>query len=242
MSHFSGFPVAARAVAILAAAVLAMVSLTGCSGDARPPVENPAPSRLVRVHGAADPTLDLKVSIRYFTAAPGCRRSGRFLRRPDGEGGAPQMRAVEAEVTRAADGRYEALVPLDQFAPGECDWHPFVIAFQLRNAAGLSTGQFVVDGSGRTRLEPGAQGFVWVDSAIRRARVSKGALPGGALEVRPLELRCRPNTVRGVQGLSCVTPRPGVLAVIAEEAESVQVDFRDLSATGIEAEVEAATD
>lgn len=231
-AHFPGFPVTARAVATLTAAAMGLFSLTGCSGDARPPVENPEPSRLVRVHGTADPTLDLKVSIRYFTAAPGCRRVSSFLRRLDGEEGPPQMRAVEAEVTRAADGRYEALVPLDQFAPGECDWHPFVIAFQVQNAAGLSTGQFVVDGSGRTRLEPGAQGFVWVDSAIRRARGSSGPLPAGALEVRPLELLCRPNTMHGVQALSCVTPRPGVLTVIAEEAEAVQVDFRDLSGMG----------
>lgn len=229
MSRFAGSLAIARAVATMAAAGLAMISLIGCSGDARPPVENPAPSRLVRVHGTADPTLDLKVSIRYFTAAPGCRRTSSFLRRLDGEAGAPQMRAVEAQVTRAAGGRYEALVPLDQFVPGECDWHPFVIAFQVQNAGGLSTGQFVVDANGRARLEPGAQGFVWVDSAIRRARVSTGPLPAGALEVRPLELLCRPNTMRGVQGLSCVTPRPGVLTVIAEEAEAVQVDFRDLS-------------
>lgn len=231
-AHFPGSLVAARAVATMAAAALAMISLTGCSGDVRPPVENPAPARLVRVHGAADPTLELKVSIRYFTGAPGCRRTSSFLRRLDGDEGAPQMREVAAEVTRAADGRYEALVPLDQFVPGECDWHPFVIAFQVQNAAGLSTGQFVADANGRTWLEPGAQGFVWVDSAIRRARVSTGPLPAGAHEVQPLELLCRPNSVRGVQGLSCVTPRPGVLTVIAEEAETVQVDFRDLSGMG----------
>lgn len=212
---------------ILAAFVV--ISAAGCSrNNSRPPVENPAPTRFVRVHGSVDPTLALKVGVRHFTAAEGCRHATPLLRRLDGEQGPPQMREIDVPVMRTEGGRYEALVPLDRLEPGECGWHPFVIAIQVENASGLSTGEFRREGD-RMRLQPAGQGVVWIDSAVRRARVRTGPLPPGTLEVQPVELQCRPHTLRGAQSLSCVTPRPGALTVIAEQAEAVEVNLRDLS-------------
>ncbi len=205
---------------------IALVWLGGCSGGADGPRENPAPARVVRVHGVADATLRIAVQVEYFTAAAGCRRAPGLLRRLDGAS-TPQRRTVNVPVARARGGRYEAGVPLDQFEPGECRWHPFVIAFQIENQAGTSTGQVVVDSAGRSTLQPGAQGAVWIDSRVRREAMAGQPLPAGRLEVPAVEMQCKENTVRGTAVLNCVTARPGMLTVILEQAGAVEVNFRD---------------
>lgn len=209
----------------------ALAWLGGCSGGEDRPKENPAPARVVRVHGVADPSLSIAVQVEYFTAAAGCRRASSLLRRLDGAA-VPQRRIVDVPVARARDGRYEAGVPLDQFEPGECGWHPFVIAFQVRNQAGTSTGQVMVDGAGRSALQPGAQGAVWIDSPVRREAMPGQALPAGRLEVPAVQMQCKENTVRGTAVLNCVTERPGMLTVIREQAAEVEVNFRDAGASG----------
>ena len=218
----AGFRFGAGTAALM---VLATLALAGC-GSVDAPVANPAPRQLVRIHGTADPSLQVHVSTQYFTAEKRCNRAVSLLRWLDGTR-LPQSRWVDSEVTRSERG-YEAIVALDHLEAGECGWHPFVIAFRVENGEGVTTGHFIRDGRG-LRMEPAPEGRIWVDSAIRRAANAErsGALPKGRAEVRPLELACRPNRIEDVEALSCVPDRPGELTVIAEDATEVEVNFAD---------------
>ncbi len=189
-----------------------------------------ASTHSVRVWGAAAPDLTVRVLTRWLSTSADCRQAENLFRRMDGQT-APGSAWVEAPVRRDG-GTYEAQVALDHFEAGACGWHPFVIAFQVTNAEGTSTGHFEASaGSGR-RLVPGPQELVWIDSEpVSAARVGDaqrgaGPPPRGARFVRPLELVCAENTIRDARGLSCVPESPRELALISMEAEEVQVNFR----------------
>lgn len=210
---------------IAALVTLATLALAGC-GHAEPPVANTQPRQIVRIHGTADPSLQVQVSTRYFTANKRCNRAASLLRWLDGVR-PPRFIWVDSEVMRSEHG-YEAMVTLDHFQAGECGWHPFVIAFRVENQQGVTTGHFIRDAGG-LRLEPAPQGRIWVDSAERRAANTErsDALPSGVTQVRPVELECQPNRIDDVEALSCVPDRPGELTVISEDAVEVEVNFKE---------------
>jgi hypothetical protein len=197
----------------LPAVFTTLLALAACAPEPRPPVVNPAPAKLLRVHGAADDSLTVRVSTRYLTTKADCQ---------------PQSRWVDSDVSRAS-GNYEAMVAIDHFQPGECGWYPFVIAFHVTNRQGLSTGEFSSGPAGTTHV-PGPEGKVWI-SAPGGSRSSTDREPRrGASFIRPLELGCAQNVIRGARGLSCVPDSPRELPLLSEQATEVRVDFRDLTA------------
>lgn len=173
--------------------------------------------------GTAEPGLVLRVFTQWFSSADGCRKAENIFRRLDGRT-TPQSTWVEAEVKRSG-AEYEALVPLDHFEAGECGWHPFVIAFQVTNPDGTSTGHFETDAAGTTRLVPGPENRIWIDAGPAREAQRGGQGPRGAAFIRPLELICAENRIRDAAGLSCVPVSPRELALISEDAKEVRVDF-----------------
>lgn len=217
------------------AAAGALLGLAACSGQDGPvePVANAQPRQLVRIHGEADPALEVEVLARYYTAGSRCSVAPGLLQRLNGAAATPRSIWVAVPVKR--EGRqYEARVALDHFEPGECGWHPFTIGFKVTSGEGISTVQ-AVPGSGGQRLEPGPEPRIWVDSAVRRAASPQAANdPRGRREVRPLELTCAANQIRGTKALSCVPDSPRELLLISEDAAEVRVDFRDLTAMPVQ--------
>lgn len=211
-----------------ALAVTLALTLAGCSPSG-PPVPNPHPVRMVRVTGALDPSLDVRVFTRHFTAARKCRRAENLLRRLDGKT-QPRSAWVESAVQRD-DGGYAATVILDHLDPGECGWHPFVIAFQVSTDDGLSTGRVVAGADGQRRLEPEPESRIWIDSDAAQAARRDGR-PAGHQQIAPLELACRQHAIHGVAALSCLPEIPRGLALLSEQATEVRVDFRDRTGVG----------
>lgn len=194
-------------------ACIAALALAGCD-TTEPPSVNPAPAKIVRVHGNADASLTIRVSTQYQSTVKKCRDVAPIW--------------VDSAVARA-DSSYEAPVSMDHFRADDCRWQPFVIAFEIANQAGLSTGQFVTGPQG-TEHVPGPEGKVWISPVAGRTD-SSGTLRLGALAIRPLDLKCSVNVIRGARGLSCVTNSPRELPLISEDASEVRVDFEDLTAT-----------
>jgi hypothetical protein len=197
-------------------ACCAALALAGCD-TTEPPAVNPAPAQNVRVHGNADASLTIRISTQYQSTVKKCRDLAPIW--------------VDSAVART-DTSYEAPVSMDHFRADECHWQPFVIAFEVANQAGLSTGQFVTDPQG-TKHVPGPEGKVWISPVAGRAD-SSGTLRQGALAIRPLDLKCSVNVIRGARGLSCVTNSPRELPLISEAATEVRVDFEDLTAAAVD--------
>lgn len=212
-------------------AVASMLTLAGCNPPG-PPVPSAHPVKTIRVSGALDASLDVRVFTQYFTAARACRRAESLFRRLDGKT-QPRSVWVESEVQRD-DAGYVATVALDYFDPGECGWHPFVIAFQVGAPDGLSTGRVVVGEDGQHRLKPEPENRIWIDAAAAAAAAAatRGeGRPRGHRQIAPLKLACRQHTSRGVAVLSCLPEIPRGLALLSEEAREVQVDFSDRTST-----------
>jgi hypothetical protein len=193
------------------------LALTACSPP-EPPVENSAPTRLVRIHGNASPSLTIKVSTQYLSTSRDCRRKQSRVT-------APMSTWVESDVTRTGT-TYEASVSLDHFAEDECRWQPFVIGFQVMNQAGLSTGRFSTGEKG-TELVPGPENKVWISTPGQQN--SPDGHRAGSAFIRPLDLKCTVNALRGTKSLSCVPNTPRELPLLSEQATEVQVDFEDLT-------------
>lgn len=202
-------------------AAASMLALAGCNPPG-PPVPSADPVKTIRVSGVLDASLDVRVFTQYFTAARACRSAESLFRRLDGKT-QPRSVWVESEVQRDDEG-YVATVALDHFDPGECGWHPFVIAFQVGASDGLSTGRVVVGEDGQHRLKPEPENRIWIDAA---AATRGEGRPSGHRQIAPLELACRQHASRGVAVLSCLPEIPRGLALLSEEASEVRVDFSD---------------
>jgi hypothetical protein len=199
-------------------AFAAMATLIACAPEPRPPAVNSAPTRLLRVHGTADESLTIRISTRYTSSADECKVSTQGRR-------TAQSRWVDSTVSRARR-EYAATVALDHFQPGECGWHAFVIAFHVTNRDGLSTGHFATGSTGATHV-PGPEDKVWI-SAPGGSRSAGDREPRrGADFIRPLQLLCSQNVMRGASGLSCVPGSPRELPLLAMTATEVRVDFVD---------------
>jgi hypothetical protein len=205
-------------VLVLAAGIIC--ALTGCSPPPEPPTVNPASSRTVRIHGSIDPSLTVKVSTQYISTEEKCRQDSNLAK----GGAAVQATWVDSAVTRTGN-EYETSVSLDRFVEGDCRWRPFMIAFQVTDAQGISTGQFVSSDESTTHV-PGPEGKIWV-SVAGQADDGDGQRRAGSAYVRPLELLCRANTHRGAKGLFCVESTPRELPLISEQATEVRVNFRE---------------
>ncbi|HUG73712.1 MAG TPA: hypothetical protein VMK82_09830 [Steroidobacteraceae bacterium] len=192
-------------------ATAAALLIAGCDSP-EPSVVNPDPVKIVRVHGDADVSLTISVSTQYQSTEKQCRDTAPIW--------------VESAVARSLNS-YEAPVAIDHFREDECRWQPFVIAFQVTNQEGLSTGRFVTGPQG-TEHVPGPEGKVWISPAGGR-RDTSGTLRKGAPAIRPLDLKCTVNVIRGARGLSCVPNSPRELPLISAEATEVGVDFEDVT-------------
>jgi hypothetical protein len=191
-------------------ATAAALLIAGCASP-EPPAVNPDPVKIVRVHGDADAALTISVSTQYQSTEKKCRDTPPIW--------------VESAVARSPDS-YEAPVSIDHFRDDECGWQPFVIAFQVTNQEGLSTGRFATGPQG-TEHVPGPEGKVWISPAGGR-RDTSGTLRIGTPAIRPLDLKCTVNVIRGARGLSCVPNSPRELPLISEEATAVRVDFESI--------------
>lgn len=184
---------------------------------------NTAPAKLLRVHGTIDPTLSVRVITRYMSTAEKCRRGTSLI----AGASAPLSTSVESAVQRSG-GNYEATVTIDHFLDDACRWYPFVIGFQLANEAGASTGEFSTGADG-TVLVPGPESKVWISRPGEGLASSGGSRREGASFMRPLELQCRTQSLRGAHALTCVPASPRELPHVSGDAVEVQVDFKDLS-------------
>jgi hypothetical protein len=205
---------------VLALGTGLIAALAGCSPPPQPPTVNPASSRMVRIHGSIDPSLEVTVSTQYISTEEKCRQDSNLAK----GGAAVQATWVDSAVTRTGN-EYETSISLDHFVEGECRWRPFMIAFQVTDAQGISTGQFVSSDEGTTHV-PGPEGKIWV-SVAGEADDGDGQRRAGSAYVRPLDLLCRANAHRGAKGLFCVESTPRELPLISEQATEVRVDFRE---------------
>lgn len=201
---------------------IALAALALCScGSPKPPAINAAPARLLRVHGTVDRSLTIAISTQYVSTDDDCRVGTSLWGSP----GKPRSQWIESAVARSAEG-YEATVSFDYFAQDDCAWFPFVIAFQVTNQAGLSTGRYV-SSAGGTRHVPGPEGKVWISAPERAGSTPLRNAREGASFMRPLELFCTRNIIREVQSLSCIPDSLRELPLVNGEATQVRVDFRD---------------
>jgi len=198
--------------------------LAGCSPPP-PPIVNPAPAKLLRVYGTADPSLTIRVATRYVSTAKQCAQSSHSLSRNP----VPLSKVVEATVDRSG-ADYEATVSIDHFERGECGWRAFAIAFRASTEGGLSTAFSTAD-AGDTGPIHSSEYKVWIsdptpsDSNAPESRQ-------GASAIRTLDLKCRQIVIRDIKGLSCIESSPEPLALISEEAREVRVNFRNLTMDG----------
>lgn len=198
--------------------------LAGCSpADVQPPVANPDPATLLRVHGAVDPSLAVRVHTQYLTTQDECRIEGTAGK------AAPQSRWVESPVTRS-DGEYEATVAIDHFREDACRWRPFVIAFQVTDAQDLTTGRFS-RGPGGMELAPGPENKVWISMPGQRESTGEVSQRRGTPAIRPLDLYCGEIALREARALSCVTDSPRELPLLSTDATEVRVNFRKAPAS-----------
>lgn len=197
--------------------------LAGCSpADVQPPIANPGPARLLRVHGTVSPPLSLRVHTQYLSTKDQCRiedAAGRSI---------PRSQWVESGVTRSG-GEYEAMVAIDHFQEDACQWRPFVIAFQVTNAQGLTTGRFS-SGQGGTGLVPGPENKVWISMPGQRESTGEVSQRRGTRTIRPLDLFCAEIAVRDARALSCVTDSPRELPLLSGDATEVSVNFSEAPA------------
>jgi hypothetical protein len=205
-----------RAHALAALAAL----LAACAPSETPSITNPAPEKFVRVHGTVDDSLTVRVTTQHLTTLDRCARDTE-------RGSSPQAQWINSAVTRAADS-YEATVTLDHFAPAGCGWQPFLIAFEVTNDAGLGTGYFTTDTAG-TRHVAGPEAKVWIAAPGGSRSATDREVRHGNAYIRPLDLQCTIQVIRGAKGLACVPNSPRELPLISHQATEVQVDFRDLS-------------
>lgn len=206
-----------------ASIALACGLLAGCSPQAvEPPVANPDPSRLLRVHGMADPALTIAVLTQYLSSQDQCRvqnAAGKLV---------PRSQWVESKVTRS-NGEYEAEVAIDHFKDDACRWLPFVIGFQVTDAQGITTGRFSTGPDG-TQLIPGPENKVWISMPGQRESTGEISQRRGARAIRPLDLYCAPIELRSAKALSCVTDSPRELPLLSGDATEVSVNFRQMPA------------
>jgi hypothetical protein len=208
----------------LLCAASATLLLAACSPPP-PPTVNPAPAKLLRVYGTADPSLTIRVGTRYISTAEKCGQRSRSLSRNS----VPLSQVVEATVDRSGPN-YEATVSLDHFERGECGWRAFAIAFRVSTEDGLNTGLWSAD----ARYTGPLRSFefkVWIsDPAPGDSKAPESRQ--GTSAIRTLDLKCRQMVIGDIKGLSCTEDGTGSLPLISEEATQVRVDFQNLTMDG----------
>jgi hypothetical protein len=208
----------------LLCAASATLLLAGCSPPPTPNV-NPAPAKLLRVYGTADPSLKIKVGTRYITTAQKCAQRTHSLSRNS----VPLSKVVESTVDRSGVN-YEATVSIDHFERGECGWRAYAIAIRASTGDGLSSGFPAADARDTGPIHS-SEYKVWIsDPAPGDPNAPESRQ--GTSAIRTLDLKCRQIVIRGIKGLSCIEDSPGPLALISEEATQVRVDFQDLTMDG----------
>ena len=117
------------------------ILLLCCSGCSRDPVDNPHPTRVVRIFGAIDQSLSIKVKTLYMTRGIACAVRDDNLVAGWIEGVAtPRSVWSESSLQKVGD-IYQAYVAMDRFIDDKCHWHPEAIGFQVSNQEGLTTGE-----------------------------------------------------------------------------------------------------
>ena len=195
-----------------------------CSGCSRDPVENPHPTRVVRIFGAIDPSLSIKVKTLYVTIACGVRNDNLVVGWIEG-GSTPRSVWSESSLQKVGD-IYQANVAMDRFIDDKCDWHPEAIGFQISNQEGLTTGEF----SPLFGHVVSPEHILVVTSPRLITDSSPRVIVGLEYEAeRPhLTIECRRRHEGGEPGLKCTNKEP-MNAVIGVDAREIQVDVYDLS-------------
>jgi hypothetical protein len=202
---------------VLGAAAAALF-LAACSPPPAPTV-NPAPTKPLRVHGTADPSLTIKVATRYISTAEQCGQGSHWLSRNS----VPLSKVVESTVDRSG-ADYEATVSIDHFERGECGWRAFAIAIRASTEDGMSSGFLSADARDTGPIHS-TEYKVWISDPTPGDPNAPESRQGTSA-IRTLDLKCRQIVIGGIKGLSCLEDSPGPLALISEEATQVRVDFR----------------
>ena len=215
-----------KRVSGLLTALACAVQGAGMSGCGRigsiteKPDVNPQPQKILRITGAVDESLSIKVSTTYISAEKKCRRvTNRFA-----GASAPLSERVAANVIRSGTA-YEARVAFDHFLEGRCRWYPYTIEFQITDSAGLTTGSFATVGEVTSHVA-GPVPVIWIHTRGKGDPTLLGSGAGGAASIAPLLCECHRTQRGNAAGLQCIPASRGNVAKISEEAREVQVDFR----------------
>ena len=202
------------------------IVLLCCSGCSRDPVENPNPTRVVRIFGAIDQSLSIKVMTLYVTRGIACAVRDDNLVVGWIEGGATPRSVWAASSLQKVGDVYQANVAMDRFVDDKCHWSPQAIGFQVSNQEGLTTGEV----SRRFGYVVGPEPILTVTSPRLITDTSPRVIVGLEYEAeRPhLTIECRRRHEGGEPGLKCTNKEP-MNAVIGVDAREMQVDVYDLS-------------
>lgn len=179
-------------------------------------MENPHPTRVIRVFGTMDQSLSVKVKTLYETRGGACGIRSDNLIAGWIEGVAtPRLIWGGSKVERTGD-HYEAHVAIDRFAD-KCGWYPRFIGFQISNQENLTTGEF----SPRFGHIAGPENIVGITTPRFVAGVHEVVIP----EAQTIE--CRRRREGGESGLKCKNKAHGF--TIPADVQEIQVDVYDLS-------------
>jgi len=108
------------------------ISLCGCDvyegmlDHLYSPKERVQPTKFLEVTGEVDPTLKIEINVQYITTNDSCEKTLSWL---EGAYGA-RYRWLNIPI-KLSGTRYHAIVPLDKFEPGFCEWAPHMVAFNM---------------------------------------------------------------------------------------------------------------
>jgi hypothetical protein len=145
-------------------------------GDNDYPLQNPAPTKLLLIHGTIDASLDIKFRIRWRAENPHCRYAASWI-----EGAfAPYTAWSTLAIARQGD-KFSARVPIDGVLPGRCQW----------GFAGVKFG--------------GPTGFATELVATNSYPLRPGQSANGVAALR-CKWKTEPGSVEGERGIRCTWP------------------------------------
>ena len=199
-----------------------VIALALCSSCSEDPVENLHPAKTIRIFGAVDRSLTIKVKTLFVTIGNGCSiRSGNLVAGWIEGAGTPGTMWAESSVQRVGD-TYQAHVAMDRFVDGKCHWRPQAIGFEITNRGNLTTGVF----NPLAGHVAGPDQVLW----IAESRFAAGTANAWLLPDRQT-VECRRSDVVGDAGIECANTAARDAAIV-EGVREVQIDVHDLTEPG----------
>lgn len=193
------------------------VVLLYCTGCSKEPVNNPHPTRVVRIFGAIDRSLSIKVKTLYQSTACGIRSDDWVAGWIEGVS-TPRSIWAESRLQKVGDV-YQAYVAMDLFIDDKCHWYPKAVGFQISNRENLTTGEHNLF-------------YGYVTGPVRVLRIAslwfEPGTENAAMFPEHQTIECQRKTEGGEPSLECAN-KEHLDTVIDVSAREIQVDVRDLS-------------